>query len=64
MLDDEMYQKLVSITDEKKITVSEFIRGLVLSHLTENTDKLNNIGGLSNEVDKNRFWNSQRKNSA
>ena len=35
MLDSETYQQLVSITDEKEITISEFIRGIVQDNLNE-----------------------------
>ena len=38
MFDEATYQQLVSITDEKEITVSEFIRGLVQDNLAENTE--------------------------
>jgi len=38
MLDSETYQQLVSITDEKEVTVSEFIRGIIQEKLTENTE--------------------------
>ena len=33
MFDEETYQQLVSITDEKEITVSEFIRGIIHCNL-------------------------------
>ena len=36
MLDEETYQQLVLVTDEKEVTVSEFIRGLVQENLAEN----------------------------
>jgi hypothetical protein len=35
MFDEETYQQLVSITDEKEVTVSEFIRGIVQDNLNE-----------------------------
>jgi|WetSurMetagenome_2_1015567.scaffolds.fasta_scaffold306873_2 hypothetical protein len=35
MLDEETYQQLVSITDEKEVTISEFIRGIVQNNLNE-----------------------------
>jgi hypothetical protein len=35
MLDEETYQQLVLVTDEKEVTVSEFIRGLVQDNLNE-----------------------------
>jgi len=38
MFDEETYQKLVSITDEKEITISEFIREVVQKRVTENTE--------------------------
>jgi hypothetical protein len=37
MLDEETYQQLVLVTDEKEVTVSEFIRGLVQDNLVKNT---------------------------
>jgi hypothetical protein len=37
MLDEETYQQLISVTDEKEITVSEFIRGIVQNYLAKNT---------------------------
>ena len=36
MFDEETYQQLVSITDEKEVTISEFIRGVVQNNLNEN----------------------------
>jgi hypothetical protein len=38
MFDEETYRQLVSITDEKEMTVSEFIRGIIQEKLTENTE--------------------------
>ena len=35
MFDEETYQQLVSITDEKEVTVSEFVRGIVQDNLNE-----------------------------
>ena len=35
MFDEETYQQLVSITDQKEMTVSEFIRGVVQDNLNE-----------------------------
>ena len=35
MFDEETYQQLVSITDVKEVTVSEFIRGIVQDNLNE-----------------------------
>jgi len=35
MFDEETYQQLVSITDEKEVTISEFIRGIVQDNLNE-----------------------------
>jgi hypothetical protein len=35
MFDEVTYQQLVSVTDEKEITVSEFIRGIVQEILNE-----------------------------
>jgi hypothetical protein len=35
MFDEETYQQLVSITDEKEVTISEFIRGVVQNNLNE-----------------------------
>ena len=35
MLDEKTYQQLVSITDEKEVTVSEFVRGIVQDNLNE-----------------------------
>ena len=35
MFDEETYQQLVSITDEKEVTVSEFIREIVQDNLNE-----------------------------
>ena len=37
MFDEETYQKLVSITDEKEVTISEFIRGIVQDNLNDKT---------------------------
>jgi hypothetical protein len=36
MFDGETYQKLVSITDEKEVTISEFIRGIVVKKINKN----------------------------
>ena len=36
MLDDETYQQLVSITDAKETTVSQFVREIVQNYLTKN----------------------------
>ena len=36
MFDEETYKELVSITDEKELTVSEFIRGVVVRKITKN----------------------------
>jgi hypothetical protein len=44
MLDEETYQQLVLVTDEKEVTVSEFIRGLVEDNLNEKSK-----GELNNE---------------
>jgi hypothetical protein len=38
MLDSETYQQLVSITDEKEVTISEFIREIVQDNLAKNTE--------------------------
>lgn len=38
MFDEETYQKLVLITDEKEITISEFIREVVQEKVTQNTE--------------------------
>ena len=38
MLDEETYQQLVSITDEKEVTESEFIRGIVQDNLNEKSE--------------------------
>ena len=35
LLTDDSYQKLVDITDELEITISEYIRDLVLKNLKE-----------------------------
>jgi len=35
MFDEETYKHLVSITDEKEVTISEFIRGIVQDNLNE-----------------------------
>jgi hypothetical protein len=37
MFDEETYQQLVSITDEKEVTISEFIRGIVQDNLNDNS---------------------------
>ena len=42
MLDEENYQQLVLVTDEKEVTVSEFIRELVQEKLAESAER----GGL------------------
>ena len=42
MLDEETYQQLVLVTDEKEVTVSEFVRGLVQEKLAESAER----GGL------------------
>jgi hypothetical protein len=44
MLDSETYQQLVSITDEKEITISEFIRGIVQDNLNDKTKGKRNDG--------------------
>ena len=38
MFDEETYQQLASITDEKEVTISEFVRGIVQDNLAENTE--------------------------
>ena len=35
MFDEETYQQVVSITDEKEVTISEFIRGIVQDNLND-----------------------------
>ena len=42
MFDEETYQKLVSITDEKEITISEFIRGIVQDNLNDKSKEERN----------------------
>jgi len=44
MFDEDTYQQLVSITDEKEVTISEFIRGIVQNNLNEKSK-----GELNNE---------------
>ena len=36
MFDEETYKQLVSITDEKEVTISEFIRGVVVKKINKN----------------------------
>jgi hypothetical protein len=42
MFDEETYKKMVSITDEKEVTVSEFIRGIVQNNLNEKSKEERN----------------------
>jgi hypothetical protein len=36
MFDEENYKQLVSITDEKEVTISEFIRGVIVKKINKN----------------------------
>jgi hypothetical protein len=37
MFDDETYEKLVSITDKKEVTISQFIREIIQNYLAKNS---------------------------
>jgi hypothetical protein len=41
LLTDDDYQKLVNITDELQVTISKYIRDLVLNELREKENKKN-----------------------
>ena len=64
MFDEETYQKLVSITDEKEVTISEFIRGIVQDNLNEKSKgelTMNNTANRENESAKKMFDHIQKK---
>ena len=42
MLDEETFQQLVLVTDEKEVTVSEFIRGIVQDNLNDKSKEERN----------------------
>ena len=53
MFDEETYQQLVSITDEKEVTVSEFIRGIVQDNFNDKSKGERNNEKYSQQRNQN-----------